>query len=246
MTALPIAGRAAKRKAVLPGPDLEELRHLRHIQEIRNKMRKLVPIASILLLTLQGCAYTARVPSANGAAEVMPTRRIASPAYVRVEPELSGLSRNASLGHLCGAHTYKVEMGPAVTESIMQTLEAAFTNVIRVDAQSEAKSDGYFLDFYLSDFSPRLRFDPGFWVMSSEASAELSIRAKAYDGKGDLVFQTTARGEARSDNSSGGCPDGDKRLVEAGRKTVQRAMEDLAQKLINSRALTDTAEVAKK
>lgn len=209
-------------------------------------MSKLLLIASTLVLTLQGCAYTARVPSANGAAEVMPNRRIPSPAYVRVEPELSGLSRNASLGHLCGAHTYKVDIGPAVTESILQTMEGAFTNVVRVDAQSEAKNDGYFLDFYLSDFSPRLRFEPGFWVMSSEASAELSIRAKAYDSAGNLVFQTTARGEARSDNSSGGCPDGDKRLIEAGRKTVQRTMEDLAQKLINSRALTDTAEIAKK
>ncbi|QEK93910.1 hypothetical protein E2544_19660 [Achromobacter insolitus] len=128
----------------------------------------------------------------------------------------------------------------------MQTMEGAFTNVIRVDAQSEAKSDGYFLDFYLSDFSPRLRFEPGFWVMNSEASAELSIRAKAYDGAGNLIFQTTARGEARSDNSSGGCPEGDKQLIEAGRKTVQRTMEDLAQKLINSRALTETSPVAKK
>ncbi|RIQ16063.1 hypothetical protein D0850_16255 [Bordetella avium] len=208
-------------------------------------MRKLVLIASTLLLTLQGCAYTARVPSANGAAEVMPTRRISSPAYIRVEPELAGLNRKASLGYMCGAHTYKVDIGPAVTESIMQTMEGAFTHVVRVDAQSEAKSDGYFLDFYLSDFYPRLRFEPGFWTVSSEGSAELSIRVKAYDGKGDLVFQTTARGEARSDNSSGGCPDGDKQLVEAGRKTIQRVMEDLVQKLINSRVLTETREPAK-
>ncbi|MCD0501666.1 hypothetical protein [Bordetella petrii] len=121
----------------------------------------------------------------------------------------------------------------------MQTLEGAFTQVLRVDAQSEAKPDGYFLDFYLSDFSPRLRFDQGFWSVNAEATTELSIRAKAYGGNGSLLFQTTARGEARSDNSSGGCQDGDERLAEAGKKSLQRAMEDLAQKMINSRVLTE-------
>jgi len=202
-------------------------------------MRISILFASIALVILSGCAYKSNVSSASGASEIMPNRRIQAPAYVRVDPELSGLARKASTGFVCSAHTYTVDIGPAVTESIMQTLEGAFTQVLRVDAQSEARPDGYFLDFYLSDFSPRLRFDQGFWSVNAEATTELSIRAKAYSGDGSLLFQTTARGDARSDNSSGGCPDGDERLAEAGKKSLQRTMEDLAQKMVNSRVLTE-------
>lgn len=206
-------------------------------------MRKPILFALLAIVSLNGCAYRTTVSSASGASEVMPNRRIDAPAYVRVDPELSGLTRKANTGFICSAHTYTIDMGPAVTESILQTLEGAFTHVMRVEAQSEARSDGYFLDFYLSDFSPRLRFEQGFWSANAEGNAELSIRAKAYSGDGSLLFQTTARGEARSDNTSGGCPDGDVRLAEAGKKSLQRTMEDLAQKLINSRVLTEAKSV---
>lgn len=203
-------------------------------------MRKLLNLAWVAVVMLQGCAYTSHVPTASGAAEIMPSRRIEAPAYVRIDPELTGLSRKASTGFICSAHNYTVNIGASITESILNTVEGAFNAVTRVESQTEARNDGYFLDFYLSDFAPRLRFDQGFWTVTSEANVELSLRVRAFSRQGGLVYQATVRGEGRSDNSSGGCPDGDERLTEASRKAVQRTMEDLVQKTINSRVLVES------
>lgn len=195
-------------------------------------------IAAVAALVLSGCAYTSHVPSANGAAEIMPARRIDANAYVRVDHELANLNRTVNTGFVCGAHTYTVDAGAAISESILQTMEAAFKSVSRVDSQTEAEEGGYFLDFYLSDFSSRLRFNPGFWTATPEAHTELAIRVRATNPEGKMVIQTTGRGQAMAE-SSGGCPQGQDPITEATRKAIQRTMEDLAQKLINTKALTE-------
>lgn len=200
-------------------------------------MRSLIIVA--LALLLQACAYTSSVPSANGAHEVMPNRRIDAPAYVRIDPELSGLRRKVNTGFVCSGHTFHADAGQAAAESILQTMDGAFKSVVRVEAQSEARPDGYFLDFFLADFSPRLRFEQGFWTATAEANTETSIRVRAFNPVGTMVLQTTARGEARASSTAGGCGNAEGPISEASSKSIQRTMEDLVQKMINSRALTE-------
>ncbi|TEA71883.1 hypothetical protein [Allopusillimonas ginsengisoli] len=168
----------------------------------------------------------------------MPNRRIDAPAAVRIDPELSNLTRKVNTGFVCGAHTYTVDLGSGISESILQTMEGAFKQVARVDSQSEVQPGAYFLDFYLSDFAPRLRFLPGFWSATADADTELAIRVRATNPQGKLVLQTTGRGQGNAEET-GGCTEGEEPITEATRKALQRTMEDLVQKLVNTRILTD-------
>lgn len=200
-------------------------------------MRRIL-ITVIALLALSGCAYKGHIDSVSGAAEVMPSRRLDADATIRIDPELSSISKKVNTGFVCSAHNFTITPGTAVAESILRTLEGSFNTVTRVDAQSQQPAT-YFLDFYLDTFEPRLRFNPGFWVATPESTVEISIRARASGKDGNLVFQTTARGQGHHEDGSGGCGEGMKVVEEATREAVQRAMEDLAQKLINSRVLEE-------
>lgn len=187
---------------------------------------------------LQACAYTGHVESVSGAAEIMPNRQIDASADIRIDSDISNAQSKVNTGFVCSAHNYFVNSGPAIAESILKTMEGAFNNVTRVDAQQE-RPGVYFLDFSLVEFAPRLKFNPGFWRATPEGSTELSIRVRATKPNGELAFQTTARGEGRYEDGAGGCGDGMPIVEEATRKAIQRTMEDLAQKLINSKVLTD-------
>lgn len=201
---------------------------------------KLKMVAALLSTALlQACAYKGHIESVSGAAEVMPSRQLDANAEVRFEPELLNVSQRVNTGFICGAHNYTITPGVAIADSVMRTLDGAFKQVVRVDNQ-QSTPGAYFLDFSLDDFSPRLRFNPGFWMATPESNVDLSIRVRAWKESGELAFQTTARGQGRYEDGSGGCGDGMPVVEQATRQAVQRAMEDLVQKLINSRALTDT------
>lgn len=199
---------------------------------------KKMALAAISVLALSGCAYKGQIESVSGAAEVMPSRRINADAAVRIGPDLSNISKKVNTGFVCSAHNFTITPGPAVAESILRTLEGSFKTVARVDAQQDRPAT-YFLDFSLDEFAPRLRFNPGFWSATPESTVELSIRVRASSPEGTPAFQTTIRGQGHHEDSSGGCGDGMPVVEEATREAVQRAMEDLAQKLINSRVLTE-------
>lgn len=195
-------------------------------------------MASVAALVLSGCAYSGHINSVSGAAEVMPSRRVDADAAVRIGPDLANISKKVNTGFVCSAHSFTITPGPAVAESILRTLEGSFKTVTRVESQSDHPAT-YFLDFSLDEFAPRLRFNPGFWVATPESTVEISIRVRASSLDGSPAFQTTIRGQGHHEDGSGGCGDGMAIVEEATREAVQRAMEDLAQKLINSRSLTE-------
>ncbi|MCR4158796.1 hypothetical protein NUK34_08015 [Kerstersia gyiorum] len=200
-------------------------------------MKKTAIASAAAAVLLMGCAYKGHVESVSGAAEIMPARQIDADAAIRVDPELSNMSKKVDTGFVCSAHNYTITVGTALTDSVLRTMQGAFKNVTRVDAQTESQGD-YYLDFYLDEFNPRLRFNPGFWTATPESNVELSIRVRASRPDGTLVFQTTARGSG-SEEDGGGCGDGMKVVEVATQKAMQRLMEDLAQKLINSKVLVE-------
>lgn len=200
------------------------------------KLRSIFVVFFIGLL--QACSYKGHIDSVSAASEIMPSRRIDANAMVRIDPELSNISKKVNTGFVCSAHNFTITPGVAVADSILRTIQGAFTTVTRVDTAQD-QDTAYFLDFYLDTFEPRLRFNPGFWSATPESTVELAIRVRAAKPDGSLTFQTTARGQGHHEDSSGGCDGGMPVVEEATREAVQRAMEDLAQKLINSKALVE-------
>lgn len=185
------------------------------------------------LVVLAGCAHKVDVEPTSAAHEVRPDKVRKTPAYVYISPEISGLERIAKPGHVCGAHSYPVSMGPALRTSILRTVEGAHSSVVSLNSRSDAKNDGPLYTFGLDEYTPRLRFAMGFFVGTADASADLALKATAYNPEGKEIASTTVRG-AGQESEDGDCPVGATVLGRASQKAMRISLENFVSRVINS------------
>jgi hypothetical protein len=189
-----------------------------------------------------GCAYNVQVSSQSGAAEVMSTKVRQYKAYVVFSDNLATAGKDVKSGFACGAHKYPMYIGEALVGSLSKTVEAAFPQTVNNGGSIPASADGIIFKFDLSEFEPRIRFTPGFFVPTADANVDIAIRARVSDKAGKELVATTFRGQGHS-SEDGTCGVGADALAEAGRKAIANAMESFVDKVINTGVL-DTAQSA--
>lgn len=181
-----------------------------------------------------GCAHKVEVGSTSAAYEVRRDRVQPTKAYVAVSSDLATLEKVVKPGQICGAHSYPVSVGPAIKTSIVRTVSAAHQSVVPVQTAGESDKDGVLYTFTLDDFSPRLRFQPGFFVGTADASVEISIRTTAVSAEGRELATTTVRGYGQ-ESIEGECPVGAQALGKATEKAVRVSLENFVARVINQR-----------
>ena len=184
------------------------------------------------LVALVGCAHKVDVESTSAAHEIRSDKILKTPAYVYISPEVANLERIAKSGHVCGAHTYPVSMGPALRTSILKTVEGGYSSVVSLNNRNDAKNDGPLFTFGLDEYTPRLRFVMGFFVGTADASADLALKATAYAADGKEVASTTVRGSGQ-DSEDGDCPVGATVLGRASQKAIRVSLENFVSRVIN-------------
>lgn len=191
--------------------------------------------ASVVLLAVlaTGCAHQASVSSTSAAYEIRTDKVRAGKAYVVVARDLEVLEPTVKSGYVCGAHSYPLQAGPAVKSSIMKTMEAAYKEVVSVPSRNEAQKDGHVYVFALDEFSPKLRFTPGFFSATADASVEMAMRTSAVAPDGKDLVSTTVRGYG-AETTDGECPVGADILAKATQKAIRVTLENFVTRVINS------------
>lgn len=193
--------------------------------------------AAMLAATVfSGCAYNVQVASQSGASEVMSTKIKQDKAYVVFSDNLVTAGKDVKSGFACGAHKYPMYIGEALQGSLSKTVEAAFPQVVNNGGAVPSTHDGIIFKFDLSEFDPRIRFTPGFWVPSADANVDIAIRARVADKQGKELITTTFRGQGHA-SEDGNCPVGADALSLAAQKAIANAMESFVDKVINTGAL---------
>ncbi|BEP59391.1 hypothetical protein GmRootV118_66350 [Variovorax sp. V118] len=185
-------------------------------------------------LLIVGCAHRAEVGSTSAAYEVRRDRVQSSKAYVAVSSDLATLEKTVKPGHICGPHNFPVALGPAIKTSIVRTVSGAHSSVVPISTASEAGRDGVLYTFALDDFNPRLRFQPGFFVPTADASVEISIKTTAVSADGRELATTTVRGFGQ-ESLDGQCPVGAEALGKATEKAIRVSLENFVARVINQR-----------
>lgn len=185
-------------------------------------------------LLIVGCAHKAEVGSTSAAYEVRRDRVQSTKAYVAVSGDLATLQKVVKPGQICGAHNYPLSVGPAIKTSIVRTVSAAHQSVVPIQTSGESGKDGVLYTFALDDFNPRLRFQPGFFIGTADASVELSIRTTAVSPEGRELATTTVRGFGQ-ESIEGECPVGAEALSKATEKAVRVSLENFVARVINQR-----------
>ncbi|CAJ9609585.1 hypothetical protein [Burkholderia pseudomallei] len=186
-----------------------------------------------------GCAYNVPMSSQSGAAEVMSTKVRHEKAYVVFGDSLATAGRDVKSGFVCSAHKYPMYIGEALQGSLSKTVEAAFPQVVNNGGTVPSSADGIVFKFDLSEFDPRIRFTPGFWVPTADANVDIAIRARVSDRTGNELITTTFRGQGHA-SEDGSCPVGAEALSQAAQKAISNAMESFVDKVINTGALDST------
>ncbi|WP_454875476.1 hypothetical protein [Paraburkholderia xenovorans] len=183
-----------------------------------------------------GCAYNVQVSSQSGAAEVMSTKVKQDKAYLVFSDNLATAGKEVKPGFACGAHRYPMYIGETLESSLSKTVEAAYPHAVSNGGSIPASADGLVFKFDLSEFDPRIRFTPGFFVQTADANVDIAIHARVSDKAGKELLATTFRGQGHS-SQDGSCGVGADALADAGQKAIANAMENFVDKVINTGAL---------
>lgn len=210
-------------------------------------MRWIKPVTALAAVSVfSGCAYNVQVSPQSGAAEVMTTKVKQDKAYLVFSDNLATAGREVKPGFACGAHRYPMYIGQTLENSLSRTLEAAFPHAVRNGGAIPTSGDGLVFKFDLSEFDPRLRFTPGFFVPTADANVDIAMRARVSDKAGKELIATTFRGQGHS-SQDGSCEVGADALADAGQKAIANAMENFVDKVINTGILdSGTSAIANK
>jgi hypothetical protein len=127
-------------------------------------------------------------------------------------------------------------IGEAIEGSLTKTVEAAYPQAVNNGGSLPAAASGLVFKFDLSEFDPTIRFTPGFFVPTADATVDLAIHARVSDKTGKELIATTFRGQGHS-SQDGSCGVGADALAEAGKKAIADAMENFVDKVINTGVL---------
>lgn len=200
-------------------------------------MKKIISVALVATLAA-GCSYKGHLESKSSAALIDPSTQVANIAKVRFDSDIDNIEKSVSVGYVCSAHNFLINTQNAISQSIIKTLEGGFRSVEKLNSNASSAPGSYFFSFSLDDFSPRLRFDPGFWGARPEASTDISLKIHVKRPDGSVAYQGLISGVGRS-HSDGmrGCPDGMKAVEEATGNAIKKATDDLVMKVFSTNIL---------
>jgi hypothetical protein len=192
-------------------------------------------LAVILVFCTAACTHEVVVSGSSApAAEVMANRVIRTPTTYSFSPDLQDAHPPISFdGVACSAHTYNLNIGPAIKETLVKATEAGFSNA---SPGSETVRAPYNIRFDLEDLSAHLNVIPGFFSTKISAHIEITARTDVTDGQGTELARAVLEGQA-TEVRDGGCFNADVALTAASDKALRRLGTDYVYKIINTNVL---------
>lgn len=200
-----------------------------------------VTLSVFAILSLGACTFAAPVaPSSVPAAEVAPNRRVAAPAYYSISPDIQNWQKNVRPMGLAGsAHTWQINLGTPVSETLRRTLDATFTSATPGTAPSSSAA-AFNFKFDLEEADARIMFIPGFFSAVSRADVQMAIRVRVTDQSGVEVARAIVQG-SNSNSLDGQVETMSVALSGAAEKAVRNLATDFVYKVINTGVLQAAA-----
>jgi hypothetical protein len=196
----------------------------------------------ITLISVYGCAYS--VPTTvSPAVNIYSSyeEKIPGTVILVIDDSIKNVSQELKpQSYVCSAHTFPIRLGSALSQSIRQTTEAIFENVIEQtnfptkDQLAQLNGKGV-IYVKLNRFSPRISFSPGFWSSHANSSCDVVLDITVKDKQNKNLIVTSVSGSRSADGDGGGnCSNGANVLSDAISQSIRDAMERYAERLSNS------------
>jgi hypothetical protein len=208
---------------------------------------KILGLVILLAVLVSGCAYTVQ-PAATAAVNIHSSydTKVPGKFAVVIDDSVRNVSREVRpTSHACGAHTYPVKLGDAVSVSFQRTLDSVLEGTIEKSSMPSAETmtrlglRGVVL-VRMDNFSPRLSCSTGFWSITCTGSTELSFGISVRGPAGPL-FGTSVSGSNTFDGGAGSaCEGAAVVLAESITRATRDALERMAERMSNSSRLRST------
>lgn len=201
--------------------------------------------AAAALTLLSACAYNA-APVAAPAINIVSNFENKVPGkFALILADDIGQTRKEvrPSSHACSAHTYPLIAGQAIESSIRRTMDSVFESVSEVATPmtpAAMKAGGYSgqISVRLSEFSPRLSCQIGFWSGSCVSNVDIGFGIEIKNTEGKTVHSSSVGGSKSAEGDAGGaCGGGANILADATSRSVKDALERAAERISNVTAL---------
>lgn len=181
-----------------------------------------------------GCTYSGAIRT-----DISPTAMVGRkyPAKVSIyfAPRLEQYEEVTKPSTFYGsAHTFKFNMGPAIKEALIKSVEAAYSNVSVI---SESPRPGQFdrdISFDLQSSNINVEFVPGFWNAAAKANAIIHVTMEIMDGSSLKAIQRlTVNGNGFTTQDTSGGADAQKQFSRAIEDAIRQLAENTANLLIS-------------
>lgn len=207
----------------------------------------LVSTAAIAAISLAACTSTATVRSAP-AVTSFAANQDAVPGRWGVLIVADEIPSQFSSGeYTCSGWTFTVESEASFRESVLSTMEVAFSEVVPLNsmpsAQSMASQDlNGVVTVTVNSYSAFLSWLQGFWSARARSEATIRIGVDVRDASGSRIAGFSQGAQRSSDAESGGCDSGSAAIARALSAATQQLMEGTLERLQDNDRLRAAGE----
>ena len=132
------------------------------------------------------------------------------------------------------AHTFEFQMGPALTNALTRSVEAAYANVFVTQSPPQEGDFERIFRFDLQSSNVRIEFVPGFFSTSAKADCVIHVSMEIADGKSFKAIQRlSVSGNGFSNKETSGGDDAQRQFSLAIEDAIRQLTENTANLLIS-------------
>jgi len=152
-----------------------------------------------------------------------------------LSPRLMNYTETARPGTQQGsAHTFEFQMGPALTNALTRSVEAAYANVFVTQSPPQEGDFERIFRFDLQSSNVRIEFVPGFFSTSAKADCIIHVSMEIADGKSFKAIQRlSVSGNGFSNKQTSGGDDAQRQFSLAIEDAIRQLTENTANLLIS-------------
>lgn len=184
----------------------------------------------VLIAVLCGCTYTGAIRN-DITPTAMTAQRYDGPVAVQFDPRLENYVETTKPSTMYGsAHTFQFEMGQAIKNALISSVESAYANVEVTSSRIQSKKYERIIRFDLQNANVRVEFVPGFWNPSAKADCVLRVSMEVVDGQTmETLQRLTINGTGFSTKDTSGGEDAQRQFSRA----IEDAIRDLSENAAN-------------
>jgi len=197
-------------------------------------MRKILLCLGLFVGVFTGCTHQVSLRTQSSTltyADKLPIK-----VGVYIPDEIKSLTvETPATGSACEGNSYPMEIGPYLSDAIINGIQTACAEVVPVRTQTAFTDDMKFIIVpRVNGMNTDLSFNESFFSMNFKGTFQGNLTCNVVDKSGKVVYSFAASGNGFNSGSGSSCASGTDALQRATESGLQQIADNIAQTLNSS------------